>query len=139
MIDPINTTMALAMSSFGVVVAVTSPVQYAPDIASIFVGVCGGLLVQGWTIEARKPTKSVMASDIAASAFSGYMSRVIGVPVCVGFMNKFLPEDFQLKFDPTNDIGWVVICAGLAGMVGAHFLRKFLDRVNPGWNDPKPK
>lgn len=129
----INTTLMCMFSSGMIVVAVTSPAVYAPEIASVFMGVFGGLMVQLWTVEARKPTRRVMIADIMASAFCGYVSKVMGVPSCMGIVNKFLPKDSQVVFDATNHLGAIIVISGIAGMVGAGLIRKGLDRLNPAW------
>lgn len=129
----INTSLMFAFSSGMIVIAVTSPADYAPDIASVFMGVFGGLMVQLWTVEDRKPTRRVMMADIMASAFCGFTSKVMGVPTCLGIINKFLPEDSKLVFDATNHLGAIIVISGLAGMVGVGLLRKGLDKLNPAW------
>ena len=140
MIEPItfNTSLFAAISWMGVALAVVSPAQYAPTIASVCMGLAGGLLIQGWTRAKRKPTREVMLADLGASIFSGYISMVIGVPSCLAIVNYFIPgDDLDLKFDPANHIGWVIVLAGLAGMIGVPIFRRGLDFLTPGWENPR--
>ena len=133
----IDTTIALTMASGVLVISAVSPAGYAANIGAISAAVFGGLIVQGWTKEQRKPTRIVMASDIGASVFAGYASKVIGIPTCLALINKFImPKDMPLVFDPVDYLGTVIVIAGVAGMLGAGVLRKVFDKINPGWGTP---
>lgn len=134
----INTSIALAVASGGValstaVTAVSNPSKYALEIAATFAGVFGGLIWQLWTSEQLKPTRRVMIADIMASAFSGFVVSVLGLPACLAFANKFMPEDAKIVLEPSRYLVGTLALAVLAGMYGAHFIRK---RVLP--NDGKP-
>lgn len=130
----INTTIMLAITSGVLAVTAAAPSTNAPFIASIFAGLFGGLIVQGWTYEIRKPTKAVMIADIGASAFSGIIANAVGVKGCVAIFNYLIPgEEPVVEFEIANHLGTTLVIAGLAGMVGAGLLRKLMDRLNPTW------
>lgn len=137
-----TTIMLAATSAMLAVTAATPPTPNAPFIASIFAGLFGGLIVQGWTYEARRPTKPVMISDVGASVFSGLIANTIGIKGCVAILNWLVPgEQAVLEFETTDHLGATLVVAGMAGMVGAGLLRKMMDRINPQWmnGDGKPK
>ena len=130
----IDTTIVMAAASGAIVISAISPAGYAANIGAIAGAVFGGLIVQGWTKEQRKPTPVVMASDIAASAFAGYASKVMGIPTCLALINKFvMPKDAPLIFEPADYLGSVIVIAVIAGMLGSGVIRKIFDKVNPGW------
>lgn len=128
----IDTTFMMLMASLGMVFAVSAPADYACQFAAVFMGLIGGLMVQGWTSEKVKPTPRVMAADIAASVFMGYAAYVAGMPACIACLNEVLPEKLQVTFDPARELGFVIIFSGLAGMAGAGLIRRWwLPRISP--------
>ena len=133
MLEPItlNTTMLIAASSYGIVMAVVSPGQYAPEIGSVFLGIFGGAMVQLWSVDVRKPTRKVMIADTMASALSGFAVPCLGVPLIIHIINRFF--GLEITFELKDSLGVTLIVAGVAGMFGAGLIRKYLDKFNPGW------
>lgn len=112
--------------------AVTSPALQAATLGAVFAGLCGAMVWQGLTRQYRKPSAAVMITDVAVGTFAGYASKVLGTPALIALINWQFGT--KITFTPTDDIGWVIVIAAVAGFLSSPMLRKTLDKFMPGWN-----
>lgn len=140
MIEPLTMTPSfmLAVASMGLTftLATVAPVQYAAEMAAGFAGMFGGITIQLWTMEVRKPTRRVIIADMMASFVSGIAVSIFGVPTCLAIINKLMPAGAELTVPPQKLLWATLFFAWFAGAAGAGFIRKRLDTINPDWARP---
>lgn len=128
------TTSGLGASLALVAVSVTPFNFFFSELASGFCGGLGGVMVQLWTMDVRRPTKKVVCADMIASFWGGIAVSVVGVPTFLAGINKYLmPEDVQLAIDPAKLLWGTLLLAVLGGALAAGLIRKLFDRLNPNW------
>jgi len=130
----LNTSLLLLCANIGVVtVLATFYEDVPPGLLAVFVGVIGSVVVQVATSNARRTTPRMMIFDVACGGFLGFVVSVLGPETVVGLANKWLKEDSQIVFQPTQNLGWLIIVSFLAGTLGDFLGRKWMDRWYPGW------